>query len=211
MFKNRREAGQILGELLAKEQLKNPLVLAIPRGGVVVAFEVANRLRCPLDVVLTKKIGAPWNREFAVAAVDIDGELTVPGEPYHIIDTGYLKREAVKLSANLKRSADTLRGGSPPVKLDGMQAILVDDGLATGLTVLAAGKYLRRHDVFSLLLAVPVAPSETIRNLSPHFDKIICPLVPTDFLAVGQWYEEFPQVDTAEVVELLHLARTRRG
>jgi len=203
VYKDREEAGKVLAKALSGVHLTKPLVLGIPRGGVVVAREVAKELGADLGIVMSKKIGAPFNPEFAVAAVDPDGEVTWPIHPVPEIDAAYIEREAAVKKEEIQERLRVLRGqkGDPP--LLGRTIVLVDDGIATGLTVLAALKYARRKGAERVILATPVAPTDTVEELEPHFDMIVCPLRPRIFYAVGEWYSNFGQVTDEEVLEIL--------
>ena len=179
----------------------NPIVLGIPRGGVVVAAEVARLLSLPLDIVVTAKIGAPENPEYAIGAVAPDGEVTINSEsgypPEHV------KALAGPAHEKVRRYVDVLRSGREPLELRGRSVIVVDDGLATGLTALAAVEYLRRHGVTSVIVAVPVASRSAMRALGEVSDEVVVVDVPDSFMAVGQFYRVFGQTEDSEVEQLL--------
>ena len=203
MYRDRSDAGRALAKKVLAMRIESPLVLAIPRGGVVVAREIASALGSELDIVLTRKIGAPFDPEYAVAAVDPDGELTRWRGDYPGIDESYIQEQAaIKRREILERLA-SLREGRPEKDPFGRTVLLVDDGLATGLTALAAIKYLRKKQPSKIILAVPVAPEDTLQNLASYLDGIICPLTPRVFYAVGQWYDSFEQVRDEEVKKIL--------
>ncbi|NYG34587.1 phosphoribosyltransferase [Sphaerotilus montanus] len=210
-FKNRTEAGQRLAERLASERLVAPVVvLALPRGGVPVAAEVARRLAAPLDLLLVRKIGAPWQRELAVAAV-VDGDA-----PEVVIDEGlsayagadraYLEREAAAALAEIERRRQVYLQGRQPLSLTGATVVLVDDGIATGTTVRAALKAVRRRGAARIVLAVPVAPHDILMALRSQCDRIICLAEPQPFRAVGLHYLDFHQVEDGEVQAALTAA-----
>jgi putative phosphoribosyl transferase len=210
-FKSRTDAGQRLAARLASERLVAPVVVvALPRGGVPVAAEVARRLAAPLDLLLVRKIGAPWQRELAVAAV-VDGEA-----PEVVIDEGlsayagadrdYLARETAAARAEIERRRQVYLQGRPPLSLAGATVVLVDDGIATGTTVRAALKAVRRRGAARIILAVPVAPHETLTGLGTLCDRIICLVEPQPFRAVGLHYLDFHQVEDAEVLAALAAA-----
>ena len=212
-FKNRTEAGQRLAERLASERLVAPVVvLALPRGGVPVAAEVARRLAAPLDLLLVRKIGAPWQRELAVAAV-VDGDA-----PEVVIDEGlsayagadraYLEREAAAALAEIERRRQVYLQGRQPLSLTGATVVLVDDGIATGTTVpvRAALKAVRRRGAAWIVLAVPVAPHDILMALRSQCDRIICLAEPQPFRAVGLHYLDFHQVEDVEVQAALTAA-----
>lgn len=212
-FKNRTEAGQRLAERLASEQLVAPVVvLALPRGGVPVAAEVARRLAAPLDLLLVRKIGAPWQRELAVAAVvDGDAPEVVVDEglsAYAGADRAYLERETAAALAEIERRRQVYLQGRQPLSLTGATVVLVDDGIATGTTVpvRAALKAVRRRGAAWIVLAVPVAPHDTLMALRSQCDRIICLAEPQPFRAVGLHYLDFHQVEDVEVQAALTAA-----
>ena len=210
MFRDRRDAGRRLAQALAGLDLPNPVLLALPRGGVPVAVEAAGLLRAPLDLVLVRKIGAPGHQELAAGAI-VDGSRPdlVRNEDVirsYRIDESYLAAEALRQLAEIERRRRLYLGLRPRVPLEGRDAIVVDDGIATGATVRAALQAVRRARPRSLVLAVPVAPPETLAELGPLCDEIVCLESPPDFHAVGQFYRDFGQVPDDEVVELLRSA-----
>jgi predicted phosphoribosyltransferase len=208
-FRDRREAGRVLAERL-RQYAGRPdvLVLALPRGGVPVGYEVAQALGAPLDVFLVRKLGVPGHEELAMGAIasgnvrvlnsDVIAMLHIPP---HVIDD-IAAREEVEL----RRREREYRDERPPLDARGRVVILVDDGLATGATMRAAAASLRRHGVARLVVAVPVAAQETCEALRPEVDEMICAATPQPFYAVGAWYEDFSQTDDAEVRALLHRA-----
>ena len=209
-FHDRREAGRLLAERLAALAEQDPVVLALPRGGVPVAFEVARALRAPLDLVLVRKIGAPQHEEFAVGAVvDGDPPQVVRNEP--IIEMlrvpeSYIAEATARQVAEIARRRAAYLGGRPPLPVEGRTAIVVDDGIATGATVKAALRGLARSRPARLVLAVPVAPPEALDEIRPLVDELHCLLAPDPFRAVGLFYDDFSQTDDAEVVALLNEA-----
>ncbi len=211
-FRDRRDAGRQLARALADLAPERPVVLGIPRGGLVVADEVARALRAPLDVFGAAKVGAPFNRELALAAVAPGGVLVLNEELAPRLgltdaDLEGVARERVKeLAARLER----LRGGRPPHPLRDRTVILVDDGMATGLTVAAAVQALRREEPARLVLAVPVASPEALADLSPLVDRLVCLKAPRGFRAVGEHYRDFSQVGDEEAAAILAAAARRR-
>src|SRR5712692_10273493 len=216
MFANRRSAGRQLGERLQHLRPEKPVVLALPRGGVPVGFEIAERLEAPLDVALVRKIGVPWQPELALGAVG-DG-----AEPQVIInealaadlaiDESYIAGETARQLKEIERRRRIYLGDRPPVSLTGRTVIIVDDGIATGSTVRAALCAVRKAGAGKIVLAVPVAPEDTIERLRAEVDEIVCVFSPSPFIAVGAHYDEFPQLTDADVVALLkerHQAMTR--
>ena len=185
-------------------------MLALPRGGVPIAVLVARALSAPLDLLLVRKIGLPWQPELALAAV-VDGEppeLVIDEEVQRSADLepGYIESEAVKEIREIARRRALYLRGRAPVALTGKTVIVVDDGVATGTTMRAALKALRRRQPAGLVLAVPVAPRETIDTLRPDVDQIVCLAEPDPFYAVGAHYRDFHQVNDAEVLTALDLA-----
>jgi putative phosphoribosyl transferase len=205
MFADRIDAGRrVAARLKAYRDAPGTLVLGIPRGGVVVAAEVARELHLPLDIVLAAKVGAPGNAEFAVGALTADGELLPnPGGGF---SPSQLDAIAGDARAKIARHLASLRADMPPATLENRTAIVVDDGLATGLTALAAVRYLRRKNVARIVLAVPVAARDSARLLEPEVDEFVAVEMPSDFFAVGQFYEFFGQTEDSEVYALLRSA-----
>ena len=208
-FRDRREAGQLLAkELASLRGQKDLIVLGVPRGGVVVAYEVAKALEAPLDVYITRKIGAPYNPELAIGAVASDGTL--------VLDHGLIERlgvpdshvqaETAQQRQEIKRRLAAYRGSRPEVELRGKTVILVDDGVATGATILASLRAIKTHQPAQLILAVPVGPADTMQTLSAEADRVVFLYAPLDFWAVGAFYTVFDQTSDAEVIRLLHEA-----
>jgi len=201
LFADRRDAGRKLAEALAGLRGEPLLVLGLPRGGVVVASEIALALDAPLDVVLVRKIGAPENPEYALGAVAEIGQPQINLEMVDLlgIPRSYLEAEVARQREEMCRQRDLYRGGRPPVDPAGKVCLLVDDGIATGLTVRAAVVAVRSGSPASLVLAVPVAPAAALAELAPHVDETVCLASPYPFVAVGLWYGDFGQVSDEEV------------
>jgi putative phosphoribosyl transferase len=213
MFKNRTEAGRKLAARLLEYKNQQPLVLALPRGGVPVAYEVAAALDAPLDVIVVRKLGAPGQPELGIGAVvDGDHPQSVLNEDVmsllHVSDA-YLAREVAVELQEIRRRQERYRGGRPPAPIEGRTVIVVDDGIATGGSVRAALRGVRRAHPRRLVLAVPVAPPDTIAALQAEADVIVCLNAPEFFHAVGQFYANFTQTTDEEVIELLEAARLR--
>jgi putative phosphoribosyl transferase len=206
-FASRVEAGKLLAERLEKRRFERPVVLALPRGGVPVALEVARALKAPLDLILVRKIGVPWQPELAAAAI-VDGErreLVLNEEVMAMAGVGKdeIERLAAKQLAEIERRRALYLKDRQPVSVAGLTAIVVDDGIATGTTVKAALQALRKRNPKRLVLAVPVAPPDTIEELRSYVDEIVCLEQPEPFYAIGAFYRDFHQVDDEEVVEML--------
>lgn len=208
-FADRQEAGRALVARLMSMHLTHPIVLALPRGGVPVGAEVAAGLGAELDVFVARKIGVPFQPELGVGAIAEGGE-PVLDEP--LISAVGLSRDDLRAAIaaehlELSRRVRTYRGGRVLPDLTHRDVVLVDDGLATGGTARAALRALRTGGVRRTVLAVPVAPPETVDALSPEADEVVAVLTPPRFGAVGRWYRRFPQLDDAAVVALLAAAR----
>ncbi len=214
-FANRAEAGEQLAEALARLQLAPPIVvLALPRGGVPIGAIVARRLGAALDLLLVRKIGTPGQPELALAAV-VDGErpeVVIDEEVQRACgaDPDYIESQAVPALQEIERRRRLYLGARAPVPLEGCTAILVDDGIATGTTVRAALKALRRRRPAQLVLAVPVAPHDTLVRLRSEVDRIVCLTEPLPFHAIGLHYADFHQVPDDEVLAALDAAAAAR-
>jgi predicted phosphoribosyltransferase len=210
IFRDRRQAGRALGEALAHYAGRSDvIVLALPRGGVPVGFEVARALGAPLDVFLVRKLGFPGNEEYAMGAIASGG--------VRVIDDALLDRVGISSAAvervvqqqerELRRREYAYRDDLPAAELSGRIVILVDDGLATGSSMRAAVAAVRRREARRIVVAVPVGPADTVRELAQLADEAVCLSTPEPFLAVGRFYQNFDQIEDAEVVELLGEAR----
>lgn len=206
-FANRREAGRLLAHSLMKFRKDNPLVLALPRGGVPVAYEVAERLDAELDLVLVRKIGAPHHAEYAIGAV-VDGDCAQIIINREIADqlavpSGYLHNEAHKQLREIERRRREYLGGREPIPISHRTVIVVDDGIATGSTVRAALRAIRQKSPARLILAVPVGARDSIASLRRECDDLVCLATPEPFFAVGAHYVNFEQTSDGEVRQLL--------
>ena len=215
LFRDRRDAGRQLAAALAHYRQDRPIVLALPRGGVPVGFEVAKALAAPLDVLLVRKIGAPGHEELALGAI-VDGQ-----DPQLVLNDdvvrsvaprpGYIEAEKARQLAEIERRRQNYLGARPPLSAKGRVAIVTDDGIATGATVKAALRGLARHNPARLVLTVPVAPAESLAELRAECDDIVCLATPDPFYAVGPHYRDFRQTEDAEVIRLLEEARQWAG
>ncbi|MDG6983168.1 MAG: phosphoribosyltransferase [Nitrososphaerota archaeon] len=205
LFKDRVEAGKKLALALSHLRGKDVVVLGIPRGGVVVANEVAGALGAPLDVVVTRKIEAPGEPEFALGAVTQDGDVimdraaaeSLGASAAYLEDQIRLKREEVK------DRMDRLRGDSPYPALEGKVVVIVDDGIATGSSVSAAVISVKKRRPREVVVAVPVAPADAVQSLAEDGTKVVCLATPDAFLAIGEFYGDFEQVEDLEVKRIL--------
>jgi predicted phosphoribosyltransferase len=215
VFKDRQEAGRLLAERLAGFREAQPIVLGLPRGGVPVAFEIAQALRAPLDVMLVRKIGVPWQPELALGAVS-DGaepEIFIDEQLKSLleIDDDYISAARKREVAEIERRRTTYRQGRPPVEVAGRVVIVVDDGIATGATTRVALRALRRRKPSRLVLAVPVAPPDSLSGLRIEADEIVCLETPEDMGAVGLYYRDFRQTTDQEVTDLLARSRGEKA
>jgi len=220
IFRDRREAGELLAQEILRRfdgELINPVVVAIPRGGVVVAEPVAEALRAPIDLIFPRKIGAPFNEEVAVAAVTEDGTILLnPDIPPPVaarlgITEEYVRQKALEELAEIERRKRKYLAGLKRIPKEGRDAILVDDGIATGLTVKAAIASLRKENPRRIILAVPVMPADRVAEFKNLVDGLVVLHAPENFSAVGQFYYDFSQTDDEEVVEILKRNREKFG
>jgi putative phosphoribosyl transferase len=211
-FRDRRDAGRLLAERLLELEIDSPLVVALPRGGVPVAYEVARALGAPLDIALVRKLGAPSQPELGIGALGEDGTVVVDGDTVAALGVSraelgaIVEREAVEL----ERRRRLYRGDAPALDVAGATAILVDDGIATGGTAIAAIQMLRARGAARTIVAVPVCPARIAHRLTEQLGEVVCLNRPRHFGGVGAWYEDFTQTSDAEVIELLRRGRDAR-
>ncbi|KKM11662.1 hypothetical protein SY88_07730 [Clostridiales bacterium PH28_bin88] len=205
MFENRIHAGEKLGEQLSEYRGDEVLILAIPRGGVVVGAQVAHALRAPMDVIIPKKIGSPIDPELAIGAVTPDGYVlwNLPFMQRLGISEEDMRSQVERTMGEITRRLRYYRGDVPPSTLRDRVVMLVDDGIATGFTVKAALRSITRQSPCRTVLAVPVAPRETVTDLAGEVDIVVCLATPEPFYGVGQFYREFEQTSDEEVKRLL--------
>ena len=211
IFRDRGAAGRELAAALMPLGLDNPIVLGLPRGGVPVAYEVAQRLGAPLDVLVVRKVGAPDQPELAIGAVGAAGVVVADEATMALVGVGPDEFAALARHEQIEveRRERLFREGLPPLDLRGRHAVLVDDGLATGATMRAAVEVARTLGAAEVIVAVPVGAPEACAKLAERADRVVCLFEPEAFVAVGYWYEDFAQTDDAEVRRLLRLNPAR--
>jgi predicted phosphoribosyltransferase len=213
LFRNRADAGRQLAKHLAHYMLDpNAIVLALPRGGVPVAYEVALALKLPLDVYIVRKLGVPWHEELAMGAVAADGSYVIDEA---IVNAAGVRPEEFRQTwerelGELRRRESVYRDDRPRPDLESKKAIVVDDGLATGASMYSAVTALRHRNPAEIIVAVPVAPADTVRFLERSADRVVCPYQPQPFGAVGMYYQDFTQTTDGEVRRLLADAEYQR-
>ena len=201
LFHDRLEAAALLSARLKPLKLNNGIVLAIPRGGVPIGWVLARDLRLPLDVLMSKKIGHPMNKEFAVGSVTLHD--LVLSEAAGEVPEDYLQSEVRRLRQNLEERYNRFTGGRDPFPLKGKEVILVDDGLATGNTMLVCLEDIRKREPALIMVAVPVSSRSAARKIEDRVDQFICLEIPQEFYAVGEFYEDFSEVTDQQVEDLL--------
>ena len=210
IFHDRTTAGKLLAEKLSHLKEKKLVILGLPRGGVPVACEVAQRLNAPLDVIVVRKLGVPFQSELAMGAVGERGVVIRNEDVIRManISTDDFDRVRVREDEEVTRRATTLRKGQLPLSLKSCLALIIDDGIATGSTALAACDVARQRGAEKVIFAVPVGSREAISTLTTKADEVICLDIPDNFFAVGQWYEDFSAVRDDEVIDTLWKVRT---
>ncbi len=211
-FTDRVDAGRRLALALKDFIGKTAIVLAIPRGGVVVGFEIANDLDLPLDVIIPRKIGAPDNPELAIGAMTEDGTTILDENivTYIGVSDDYIKEESARQKKEIERRMKLYRQDEPYPNLTGLDVIIVDDGIATGSTMKAALASVKNRGAKTVTVAIPVGPPSTIKELEKQAHKVICLYTPEFFQAIGQFYDDFTQTTDEEVIELLKQSRQRK-
>ncbi len=205
-FYDRNEAGLALAQKLMHYKGSEAIVIGVPRGGVPVAFAVANELHLPLEIILVKKLGHPNNKEYAIGAVSLNDRLIVNEEQ---VSDSYIESETRALRERLMEMNQKFNSNRKPMTWVNKTVILVDDGVATGSTLLATIRLLRKGQAHRIILAVPVAAKTALDKLASEVDECICLLIPDYFTGVGAFYEDFSQTSDEEVAELLQLAQTK--
>ncbi|MDQ3836449.1 MAG: phosphoribosyltransferase [Thermoproteota archaeon] len=204
-FRDRIDAGNLLAERLGESGPSPEMVLGIPRGGVILGDIVAKKLGADFDIVIPRKLGAPKNEELAIGAVMEDGTSYI--NTYIVnalrIPENYIESERLRQAAEIRRRSTTYRKQGLRYNITGRNIIIVDDGIATGATVIASAKWARKHRPSTLTIAVPVAPAQSVEVLEQESDSVIVLFMPQDFGSVGQFYEEFGPVSDDQVVEIM--------
>lgn len=209
MFKDRNEAGRKLGQAISKKGYKaKPVVLAIPRGGVVVGYQVAKELGCPLDIIVPRKIGAPYDPEYAIGAVTQDGSMVLDQKVVKSlgISSSYLEEAKKREIEEIERRMRMYRKNLSEPQIVGKTTIIVDDGIATGSTIKAAILSVKKKNPALLVVAVPVGSPDSVAEIKPLVDDMVVLATPPYFAAVGQFYQDFGQTSDEEVIGLLQKA-----
>ena len=209
IYKNRQDAGRQLAEKLMKFKDENPIIIALPRGGVVTGYEAAKMLHAPLDVMITRKLGAPFQPELAIGAIAPNDVRILNLDAIRFLGISKDEMEEIirRETKEMHRRIKLYRGDLPPLDLSGKTVIIVDDGLATGVTAGVAVLSIKQMTPEKIILAVPVSPIDTAEKFREEVDEFICLSEPPDFFAVGQYYDDFAQVTDEEVISLLELTR----
>ena len=205
-FHDRREGGARVADALVRfAHARDTVVLGLPRGGVVTAHEIAKRLDLPLDTIVVRKLGTPGQPELAMGAIARGGVRVLNDDVIRSLRISAREIDAVSEQEEKEsaRREALFRGGRPPLDLAGKTVIIADDGLATGSTMFAAVEAIRAQNPACIVVAIPVAPPSTVQRLRRKVDEVVCLTTPADFMAVGEWYDDFTQVTDQEVIELL--------
>ena len=205
VFKNREEAGKKLAKELEKYKAEKPIVLAIPRGGIIVGKEIAKELNSKLDLVIPRKIGAPWEKELAIGAVAPDGSLILNEDLIKELEVpqAYIQAEKERELKEIERRLKVYRGDKKFPELKNKVVILVDDGIATGATIKAAINFVKNQEPKKIVVAVPVAPLDTLKELEREVDEIVCLEKPKFMGAISEFYLDFRQVEDEEVIKIM--------
>lgn len=210
MFKDRYDAGIKLADELTQFIDDKPLILAVPRGGLVTAYDTIKKYNLEWDLIIPRKIGAPYNKEIAIGAVTSDGNYLL--NEHHVnslqITNDYIEKEVYEETKEIKRRLNMYKGNEDFPDVKHRTIIIIDDGIATGFTILAAIESVKKHGAKKIILAVPVGPEDTITRLEGIVDKVICLYVPDYFYAVGRYYEDFSQTKDDEVFDIINKLRS---
>ncbi|HEX9061952.1 MAG TPA: phosphoribosyltransferase family protein [Clostridia bacterium] len=205
VFTDRRDAGKILSHELGKFKNEDAIILAVPRGGLVTSYDSIKKYDFPWDLIISRKIGAPRNKEVAIGAVSADGSYFTNEKYVKLlgISQSYIDKQVSSETREIKRRLKQYRGSEAFPDVKNKTVIIVDDGIATGFTILASIKSVKNQGASKTVLAVPVGPLETIEEFKGIVDEVICPYVPEEFYAVGEYYEDFDQVSDEEVFDII--------
>jgi predicted phosphoribosyltransferase len=203
ILQDRKEAGILLSQKLEKYQNSDAIILAVPRGGVPIGYEISKNLHLPLDIILSKKIGHPLNKEYAIGAVSLDSTII---NQHPDIPKEYIEREIKQLRESMKDKYNLYMGYRKPANVKGKTVIVVDDGIATGNTLLASIEMLKKRHPKKIIVAVPVVPFDTVKVFEQNTDEFVYLMAPKDFRGVGRFYESFEQVADDEVIRMLGVA-----
>jgi predicted phosphoribosyltransferase len=206
LLKDRTDAGQRLAQALIKYEGEDVIVYALPRGGVVLGLEIAKRLNAPLDLIITRKIGYPGNEECALCAVAEDGHMICDSSGMSLIESQWIQEHAEKEMEEARRRRIAYLKGREPLAVTGKIAIIVDDGVATGLTLMLAIQELKHCNPKKIVVAVPVSSPIAARKIQQEADELVVLDTPANFYAVGAYYESFPQLTDDEVIKIMELA-----
>ena len=207
MFHDRKEAGRLLAAKLKKYKNDSGIVLAVPRGGIPLAYIVALELGFPIEVILTKKIGHPMNKEYAIGAASISDYFVLP---HNGVSQKYIEQELQVIRTRLKEMYKKFMGDKTPENIEGKTVIVIDDGMATGNTLMGTIKLIRKSHPAKIIIGVPVASKEAVEKLSKEVDEVISLLIPETFYGVGAFYENFNEVSDEEVLSYLSKLRELR-
>jgi predicted phosphoribosyltransferase len=203
ILKDRKEAGMLLSEKLEKYQHSDAIILSVPRGGVPIGYEIAKNLHLPLDIILSKKIGHPSNKEFAIGAVSLDSTII---DAKIDVPIAYIETEIKHLRDSLQAKYNLYMGNKKPADVKGKTILIVDDGIATGNTLLACIEMLRKKNPKKIIVAVPVVPEDVVPIFQQKSDEFVYLIASNDFRGVGRFYEDFDQVNDEEVIRMLGVA-----
>ena len=201
IYTDRNDASLKLISLLEKFKNDKCVILTIPRGGVPIGYNIARKFHFPMDLLLTKKIGHPLNKEVAIGAVSLENEI-VDNYPY--INIGYIENQILEIKESLKKRYEKFAGDRTPENIKDKTVIIVDDGIATGNTLLAAIEMIRDELPKKIVVAVPIAPTDSAKKISMKVDEFICPIITDNFIGVGGYYMNFSQVSDEEVIQLMN-------
>jgi len=201
LYTNRYDASLKLMPLLEKYQNTDSIILAVPRGGVPIGYTIARLLKLPMDLLLAKKIGHPFNKEFAIGAVSLEDEII---DNHPTISRDYINEQVQEIRASLKQRYKKFAGNRTPLDLKNKTVIIVDDGIATGNTLLATINMIRNKSPKKIVVAVPVAPTDSAEKIRDKVDEFICPQITDDFTGVGGYYVDFSQVSDEDVINLMN-------